>query len=76
LESKWVPWEIGVADETKGEARVLIIPVADPAGNFNGSEYLQLYRRVVVADDGEDGVFEPDQTRGYGLKAYFQKFTE
>jgi hypothetical protein len=34
LESKWVPWEIGVADKTKGEARVLIIPVADPSGNF------------------------------------------
>src|SRR5437763_1949279 len=29
LQSKWVPWEVGVADKTKGEQQVLIIPVAD-----------------------------------------------
>ena len=76
LQSKWVPWEIGVADKTKGEARVLVIPVADPAGNFSGSEYLRLYRRVMIADDGKDGVFEPEKTQGDYLTTYFNKFTK
>lgn len=75
LNSKWVPWEIGVADKSKGEAAILIVPVADSSGNFAGSEYLQLYRRVVIADDGEDGVFEPGKTRGSGLQSYFNMFT-
>lgn len=76
LESKWVPWEIGVADKTKGEARVLIIPVADPSGNFSGNEYLQLYRRVVIADNGEDGVFEPEKTQGEYLRTYLQQYAK
>ena len=74
LNSKWVPWEIGVADKSKGEAAILIIPVADSSGNFSGSEYLQLYRRVVIADGGEDGVFEPGKTQGSALPNYFNMF--
>lgn len=76
LDSKWVPWEIGVADKTKGEAAVLIIPVTDASENWAGSEYLRLYRRVAIADDGEDGVFEPGKTRGLGLKHYFTTFAQ
>jgi TIR domain len=75
LGSRWVPWETGIADKTKGEARVLIIPVADPSGNFAGSEYLQLYRRVIVADDGKIGVFEPNKDRGEYLDAYFRTYS-
>jgi hypothetical protein len=75
LDSKWVPWEIGVADKTKGEAAVLIIPVEDASGHFAGSEYLRLYRRVMIADDGKDAVFEPDKTKGSYLKDYFTVFS-
>jgi MTH538 TIR-like domain (DUF1863) len=41
LNSRWVPWEIGVADKTKGENQVLIIPVVDSSGTFDDSEYLR-----------------------------------
>jgi hypothetical protein len=44
--------------------------------NFSGNEYLQLYRRIVIADDGEDGVFEPEKTRGSGLTAYLNQFSK
>ncbi len=74
LNSKWVPWEIGVADKTKGEARVLIIPVADASGAFHGSEYLRLYRRVVIADKGETAVFEPGKTEGWLVENYLRTF--
>lgn len=75
LDSKWVPRETGVADKTKGEARVLIVPVLDYAGHFQGSEYLQLYQRVVVARSGQTSVFEPNQTSGELLETYFQRYT-
>ncbi len=75
LNSKWVPWEIGVADKTKGEKQVLIIPVADSSGQFKGSEYLRLYRRVVIADDGFSAVFVPGKfTEGRVLESYLQIF--
>ncbi|MBI3869849.1 MAG: toll/interleukin-1 receptor domain-containing protein [Verrucomicrobia bacterium] len=74
MDSKWVPWEIGIADKTKGETRVLILPVADPSGNFHGNEYCQLYRRVIIADDGKAGVFEPDKTQGEYLTEFLRTY--
>lgn len=46
IKSKWVPWETGIADQARTERRVLVIPVADATGKFEGSEYLQLYPRI------------------------------
>jgi hypothetical protein len=72
LKSRWVPWEIGVADKTKGEAKIIIIPVQDRYGNFEGNEYLQLYRRLVVADSGITAVFAPNQKTGEVVEAYIE----
>ena len=73
LASRRVPWEVGIADKTKGERKVLIVPVADSSGRFDGNEYLQLYRRVIIADDGRTAVFEPNQTtNGVYLENYLQ----
>ena len=44
LNSKWVPWELGVADEAKGTARVLLAVTEDASSK--GSEYTEIYRRV------------------------------
>ena len=44
LASRWVPWETGVADQVKAVDAILVIPVADPGGQFRGNEYLQLYK--------------------------------
>ena len=74
LTSKWVPWEIGVADKSKGENQVLIIPVADSEASFKGSEYLRLYRRVIISDEGLSAVFEPGKTKGQVLESYMQVF--
>ncbi|MDP1715703.1 MAG: toll/interleukin-1 receptor domain-containing protein [Anaerolineales bacterium] len=46
MNSKWVPWEIGIADQTKPIDKIAIIPIADPEGKFHGNEYLQLYPHV------------------------------
>jgi hypothetical protein len=72
MESKWVPWEVGVADQSKSEEQILVVPVADKTGQFHGNEYLQLYRSVEQADSGGYGIFEPGATRGPFLLEYLK----
>ena len=48
LHSRWVPWEIGIADKGKSLDKIAIIPVADRHGNFEGNEYLQIYNHLQV----------------------------
>jgi hypothetical protein len=74
LGSKWVPWEVGIADQCKGEQAMLLIPVADASGRFEGNEYLQLYRHVEAAAAGGFGVFPPGQTSGVLLENHVRTF--
>jgi hypothetical protein len=74
LGSKWVPWEAGIADQCKGERAILLVPVADPSGRYEGSEYLQLYRHVEAAAAGGFGVFSPGQTNGVLLESHVRAF--
>jgi len=60
LNSKWCPWELGVADSFKRWEDILIIPVADPSGKFKGNEYLQIYRHLELTWDGKVYVVDPD----------------
>ena len=60
LQSRWVPWEVGIADMQKASGKILIAPVADSLGRFNGSEYLQLYRRIIINTAGGADVFNPE----------------
>ncbi len=48
-DSKWVPWEIGLADGYKRSANVAIFPAPDKAHDFRWTEqeYLGIYDRVV-----------------------------
>lgn len=74
IDSKWVPWEVGIADQAKGAGQITVIPVADRSGNYPGAEYLQLYKRVETTDKGGYGVFEPNATQGYVLEHYLRAF--
>jgi hypothetical protein len=48
-ESKWVPWELGVADGDKGLDRIALFPASDSPNDtaWASWEYLGLYRRIV-----------------------------
>jgi len=48
-DSKWVPWELGLADGEKGEYQVALFPTANRALEqaWAEQEYLALYRRIV-----------------------------
>jgi len=55
-ESRWVPWELGIADQAKGLSRVAILPTVETQTDAKWSswEYLGLYDRIVWGDlEGE-----------------------
>ena len=51
-DSRWVPWELGIADEHKGLDRVAILPAVDSENDtaWTSWEYLGLYDRVIWGD--------------------------
>jgi hypothetical protein len=70
LASKWVGWETGVAEQCKGNERIIVMPVAEANGCFEGSEYLELYGRVEPTELGGFGVFSPGKTSAVTFKEY------
>jgi hypothetical protein len=52
LKSKWCDWELGVAYSTKAIDELAILPIESKSGNWQGSEYLQLYPIMLM--DGND----------------------
>ena len=43
IASKWCNWELGIGDAKKYPLHIAVIPIADSAGQYSGSEYLQIY---------------------------------
>ncbi|HFG6878208.1 TPA: toll/interleukin-1 receptor domain-containing protein [Acinetobacter baumannii] len=52
VQSRWCPWEIGYADGVKLYESIFIIPTIDRSGNFYGNEYLQLYQKIDITEQG------------------------
>lgn len=48
-DSRWVPWELGIADGDKGLERLALFPASDSSYDKDWAswEYLGLYRRIV-----------------------------
>jgi hypothetical protein len=59
MKSRWCPWEIGYADGIKPHDNIIVLPTTDYFTAY-GNEYLGLYRRIDIADQGGYGVFPPD----------------
>lgn len=58
MASRWCPWEIGYADGTKPNDRILIVPTQDGV-TTHGNEYLALYRRIDLSTQGEVAAWQP-----------------
>lgn len=48
-DSRWIPWELGLADGEKGQWRVALFPTAEKSyeQEWSETEYLGLYQRIV-----------------------------
>lgn len=74
IKSRWVPWELGVADGYKSYDKILIIPVSDDNGQYDGNEYLQVYKRIEFGSLGKLIVYDPKTTyTGTLVESYLKK---
>lgn len=45
--SRWVNWELGIADSNKYSTdNLAIFPIVDPKSNWHGNDYLNIYPRI------------------------------
>lgn len=51
IESIWMPWEIGLADQMKGLSNIAILPIVHENKTWDKREYYQLYSRIEKVDD-------------------------
>jgi hypothetical protein len=70
--SRWVPWEIGYADGSKGIANVALMPI-DLIGYSVGieQEYLDSYPKIVISEfrhRTKITVFDPRDQRGWNIE--------
>lgn len=51
IESKWIPWEIGLADQMKGLTNIATLPIVTDENNWEQREYYRLYSRITKVND-------------------------
>lgn len=78
-DSKWVPWELGYADGEKANQDIAIMPIKrsfyTSDAEFNGLEYMHLYRRITIGTLEATGrevpsIFPPDMTSGTTVESW------
>lgn len=75
--SPWIPWELGVADITKGIANVGLL-IMTPEGEippWSRSTYYNLYPKI-REDDGEWMVFDARDSQSWTLKDWLNGTVE
>lgn len=72
LKSRWVPWEIGIADSIKHINKIGIIPIVKDDGSFSGNEYLQIYHHIHVGQNNNLFVIEPNETKSILLENWIK----
>jgi hypothetical protein len=79
LSSKWVPWELGVADLSNTMKNVAILPITDPPHSWNGNEYIGIYSYITKADSqggairDKLAVFDPDDGSAIWLEEWLTR---
>jgi len=79
-DSKWIPWELGVADEKKTLKNIALLPIVQTSlpVSWPTQEYFGLYPRIVFYNfntnpSPEWMVFDHNNNSGTPLKEWFKK---
>jgi hypothetical protein len=72
LSSRWVPWELGVADGVNGTDSVLIFPLKDQNMSFPGQEYVGIYPYIYRDANGPAVIF-PSGRKAIWLKDWLEE---
>lgn len=71
--SRWIPWELGVADSHRGLSNIAILPVVPQYRRWEGQEYIGIYSRLERAKDGRWAVFPAGENRGKYLDDWLKR---
>lgn len=72
IESIWIPWEIGLADQIKGLTNIAILPIVENENNWDRREYYRLYSRIMELDAGWCVVKPEDYATGERLSDWLR----
>lgn len=72
VSSRWIPWELGIADGYKDYDNIFIVPVENSSGDFKGNEYIKIYKRIELADNKKAGIFNPNALKGVLIETIFK----
>ncbi len=50
-DSRWVPWELGYADPTKGLEHIASFPIKDGEYDFTQNEYMKIYPKIYCVNN-------------------------
>ncbi|MFW0695761.1 toll/interleukin-1 receptor domain-containing protein [Aliarcobacter butzleri] len=71
INSKWVPWELGVADMLKSYQNVAILPIEgeNVSESFIGNEYLGIYKQI-REKNGKLVVYNPENNKTTSIEEW------
>ncbi len=75
-DSRWIPWELGLADGMKGVAPVATLPLSRTAAEeaWATQEYFGLYPRIYREEGGQEWrVFDPRDQKCWPLEYWLHK---
>lgn len=72
IKSIWIPWELGIADATKGISDIAILPITRNALEWKDREYYGIYNTIEEANSGKWGVFKPGCSDGVLLSTWIR----
>ncbi|GGJ13632.1 toll/interleukin-1 receptor domain-containing protein [Paenibacillus hunanensis] len=72
IKSIWIPWELGIADGSKGLQKIAILPLIHSNFKWDEREYYGLYSYIEQVEDGRWGVFQNGQSNGTELGEWFE----
>lgn len=72
LDSKWIPWELGLGDAMKGLDNIAILPLLVEGIGWAEREYYQIYGTIKADNKGTWGYFPPGASKGTLLKSWLK----
>lgn len=74
INSKWVPWELGVADILKNYENVAILPIesVNMDEKFKGNEYLGIYKQIRERN-GKLVVYNPENKETTSIEEWLKE---
>lgn len=74
INSKWVPWELGVANSKKEYKDIAILPISSAKvnGDWKDNEYLGIYQQIRERD-GKLIIYNPENEMTFSIDEWLEK---